>query len=96
MSFYINNTNPHKPGPIQANGLNAVCEKVLIETTKVFDACMNQTQIENKEYLKNITNYELPYDNYFDWIKLGYNLTFKNTTIKISCFSSLINIEKYL
>ena len=43
MSFYINNTNPHRPGPIQANGLNGVCEKVLIETTKVFDACVTQT-----------------------------------------------------
>ena len=43
MSFYINNTNPNRPGPICANGLNAICEKVLIETTKVFDACVSQS-----------------------------------------------------
>ncbi len=43
MSFYINNTNPHRPGPIGNNGLNGICEKVLIETTKVFDACVSQS-----------------------------------------------------
>ena len=40
MSFYINNTNPNKPGPISGNALNGICEKILIETTKVFDACI--------------------------------------------------------
>ena len=40
MSFYINNTNPNKPGPINGNALNGICEKILIETTKVFDACI--------------------------------------------------------
>lgn len=39
MSFYINNTNPNRPGPINGNGMNGICEKILIETTKVFDAC---------------------------------------------------------
>jgi hypothetical protein len=43
MSFYINNTNPNRPGPIGNNGLNGICEKVLIETTKVFDACVSQS-----------------------------------------------------
>lgn len=43
MSFYINNTNTSRPGPIGNNGLNGICEKVLIETTKVFDACVCQT-----------------------------------------------------
>lgn len=43
MSFFINNTNPNRPGPISGNGLNGICEKVLIETTKVFDACVSQT-----------------------------------------------------
>lgn len=43
MSFYINNTNQNKPGPICGNALNGLCEKVLIETTKVFDACVSQT-----------------------------------------------------
>ncbi len=39
MSFYINNTNPNKPGPICGNPTNGICEKIMIETTKVFDAC---------------------------------------------------------
>ena len=43
MSFYINNTNPNRPGPINGNPMNGICEKVLIETTKVFDACVSQT-----------------------------------------------------
>ncbi len=43
MSFYINNTNPNRPGPIQGNPLSGICEKVMIETTKVFDACVCQT-----------------------------------------------------
>lgn len=43
MSFYINNTNQFKPGPLSGSGLNGICEKVLIETTKVFDACVSQT-----------------------------------------------------
>ena len=40
MSFYINNTNPNRPGPISGNAMNGICEKILIETTKVFDACI--------------------------------------------------------
>lgn len=43
MSFYINNTNPSRPGPITGNPLNGICEKILIETTKVFDACVSQS-----------------------------------------------------
>lgn len=43
MSFYINNTNPFRPGPLAGNPLNGICEKTLIETTKVFDACVSQT-----------------------------------------------------
>lgn len=43
MSFYINNTNPNRPGTLSGNPLNGICEKVLIETTKVFDACVSQT-----------------------------------------------------
>lgn len=42
MSFYINNTNPFRPGPMTGNPMNGICEKVLIETTKVFDACASQ------------------------------------------------------
>lgn len=43
MSFYINNTNPNRPGPITGNPQSGICEKVMIETTKVFDACVSQT-----------------------------------------------------
>jgi len=43
MSFYINNTNPFKPGPLVGNPMNGICEKTLIETTKVFDACVSQS-----------------------------------------------------
>ncbi len=39
MSFYINNTNPNKPGPICGNPNTGICEKVLLTATKVFDAC---------------------------------------------------------
>lgn len=39
MSFYINNTNPSRPGPLSGNPTNGLCEKALIEVTKVFDAC---------------------------------------------------------
>ena len=43
MSFYINNTNQNKPGPINGNAVSGICEKILIETTKVFDACICTT-----------------------------------------------------
>ena len=43
MSFFINNDNPNRPGPINGNPLNGLCEKALIETKKVFDACLHQT-----------------------------------------------------
>ena len=43
MSFYINNDNPNRPGPIVGSPLNGLCEKALIETKKVFDACLHQS-----------------------------------------------------
>lgn len=43
MSFFINNDNPNRPGPIVGNPLNGLCEKALIETKKVFDACLHQS-----------------------------------------------------
>ena len=45
MSFYINNTNQNKPGPVCGNPLNGICEKALIEVTKVFDACVRTETI---------------------------------------------------
>ena len=41
MSFYINNTNGNKPGPISGNPTNGICEKILIQTRKIFDACVS-------------------------------------------------------
>lgn len=43
MSFYINNPSPCRPGAICGNPLAGLCEKALIEVTKVFDACRRQT-----------------------------------------------------
>lgn len=44
MSFYLNNTSNCKPCPLKNSGVGSICEKVLIETTKVFDECLSQTQ----------------------------------------------------
>ena len=43
MSFFINNNNPNRPGQICNNPTSGLCEKALIETTKVFDACLAQS-----------------------------------------------------
>ncbi len=43
MSFYINNSSNCRPGGIFGNPLTGLCEKALIEVTKVFDACRRQT-----------------------------------------------------
>ncbi len=47
MSFFTNNTGDRCPGRITGNALNGLCEKVVIQTDKVFDACIRQTQIDN-------------------------------------------------
>lgn len=43
MSFYINNNNNCRPGGICGNPLTGLCEKALIQVTKVFDACKRQS-----------------------------------------------------
>ena len=44
MSFFINNTNANRPGSICNNPQNGLNEKILIEVTRVFDACVqNET-----------------------------------------------------
>ena len=45
MSFFINNTNQSRPGPVCGNVTNGLNEKVLIEVTRVFDACMRNEQL---------------------------------------------------
>ena len=46
MSFFINNNNSNRPGPVYGNPLNGLCEKMLIEVTRVFDACLQNETIQ--------------------------------------------------
>lgn len=54
MSFFCNFQSDRCPGAINGNPLNGLCEKVCIETKKVFDACMQQSQLTG--IVLNITN----------------------------------------
>lgn len=48
MSFYTGNRNtPCCPGPINGNPLNGLCERVCIQTTKVFDSCIKRISLQN-------------------------------------------------
>ena len=47
MSFFSNFSSDHCPGAITGNPLNGLCEKVCIQTEKIFDAGIVQTRIEN-------------------------------------------------
>ncbi len=46
MSFFSNFQSDRCPCQITGNPLNGLCEKVCIQTKKVFDACIKQTQEE--------------------------------------------------
>jgi len=46
MSFFSGNRQSCNPGPIMNNPLQGLCEKACIQTTKVFDACMKQLQLD--------------------------------------------------
>lgn len=47
MSF-SNNIRPDRmPGPINGNPMQGLCEKVCIQATKVFDACIRQETLTN-------------------------------------------------
>ena len=54
MSFFCNFQSDRCPGPINGNPLNGLCEKVCIEAKKVFDACMQQSQLT--DIVLNVTN----------------------------------------
>ncbi len=54
MSFFCNFQSDKCPGQINGNPLNGLCEKVCVEAKKVFDACMQQTQLNG--VVLNITN----------------------------------------
>ena len=45
MSFFCNFQSDKCPGPISGNPLNGLCEKVCVQVKKVFDACMQQSQL---------------------------------------------------
>ena len=46
MSFFSGNRQGCNPGPLMGNPLQGLCEKACIQTTKVFDACMKQLQLD--------------------------------------------------
>lgn len=54
MSF-CNTLKPDRtPGPISGNPLHNLCERACIQVRKVFDACINQTSLEDY----GVTNHE--------------------------------------
>ena len=56
MSFCNNNSTQDRcPGNINGNPMNGLCEKVCIQTTKIFDACMMQTSIDSTVTLTDLT-----------------------------------------
>ncbi len=56
MSFCNNNSTQDRcPGNINGNPMNGLCEKVCIQTTKIFDACMMQSSIDSTVTLTNLT-----------------------------------------
>ena len=74
MSFFCNFNSEKCPGPIKGNPLNGLCDKICIQVKKVFDACINQTQL---------TGVNLVLDNYSS--TPTYPLTFisaRSTTSK--------------
>ena len=54
MSFFCNFQSDRCPGQISGNPLNGLCEKVCVQAKKVFDACMQQTQLT--DITLNLTN----------------------------------------
>lgn len=54
MSFFCNFQSDRCPGQINGNPLNGLCEKVCVQVKKVFDACMQQSQLN--DVVLNITN----------------------------------------
>jgi hypothetical protein len=47
MSFFCNFQSDKCPGRITGNPINGLCEKVCVEVKKVFDACMQQSQLND-------------------------------------------------
>ena len=55
MSFFTSSRNERCPGPITGNPLNGLCERMCIQTTKVFDSCMKQISLS--DYTLTLTNF---------------------------------------
>lgn len=75
MSFFSNYQSDRCPCQLTGNPLNGLCEKVCIQTKKVFDACIKQTQEDG--IVLNLTD--------FNPSNPTYPLTFlsaKSTTTK--------------
>lgn len=75
MSFFSNYQSDRCPCQLTGNPLNGLCEKVCIQTKKVFDACIKQTQEDG--IVLNLTD--------FNPANPTYPLTFlsaKSTTTK--------------
>ncbi len=82
MSFYTDARPGIFPGQTN-NALNGLCERICIQTTKVFDACMNQSQIE--DYQLSLTNFNpanpaLPL-NFVSGNSVGGNATVSNLVV---------------
>ena len=54
MSFFCNFQSDRCPGQINGNPLNGLCEKTCVQVKKVFDACMQQNQLNG--LILTITN----------------------------------------
>ena len=74
MSFLCNFQSDKCTGPISGNPLNGLCEKVCVEVKKVFDACMQQSQLTG--IVLNITDLD-PSD-------VTYPLTFVSAKSSVS------------
>lgn len=57
MSFYTDARPGIFPGQTN-NVMNGLCERICLQATKVFDACMNQSQLDN--YALTLTNFNPP------------------------------------
>ena len=55
MSFLGNNNQDRCPGNINGNPMNGLCERVCVQTTKIFDACMMQTTLDATITLTELT-----------------------------------------
>lgn len=82
MSFYTDSRPGIFPGQTN-NVMNGLCERICIQATKVFDACMNQSQIDN--YSLTLTNFNPANPatplNFVSGSSVGSNATVSGLTI---------------